>query len=370
MPRTVFVVLPSDIDDPASPSGGNIYDRRICQGLADPTTADWSVEELIAPGAWPDPGLRARDLLARRLAALPDGAAVLLDGLVGCAVPDLLAVHANRLRLAMLVHLPLGSEAGLSPRRAAELDALERRALQATRLVVATSPWTARMLADHHEIAADRIHVVTPGTDPAPPARGTDGRSRLLCVGALTRTKGQDLLVEALGSVASLASLGDSPWTCLFVGPLRRDPDHVATVRRAIASHDLHERVRLEGPQTGERLAATYAAADLVIVPSRMETYGMVITESLARGIPVVAADVGGVSATLGQAPDGRIPGILVPPDDVPALASALRRWLDDPALRQRLRSSALQCRGILSTWQATSRRMAHVLELLAGEPG
>ncbi|GAA2756247.1 glycosyltransferase family 4 protein [Actinopolymorpha rutila] len=367
MRRTVFVVLPGDIDDPTSPSGGNIYDRRICRGLEDPATAGWSVKELAAPGAWPDPDQEARDGLARRLAALPDGVAVLLDGLVGCAVPDLLAIQANRLRLAMLVHLPLGSEAGLPPRRAAELDALERQALHATRLVVATSPWTARHLADHHGIATSRIQVVTPGTDPAPPARGTDGRSRLLCVGAITRTKGQDLLVEAL---ASLGSSGDTSWTCECVGPLHRDPTQVATVRGSIASHDLHQQVRLEGPRTGDRLAATYAAADLVIVPSRMETYGMVVTEALARGIPVVAADVGGVSSTLGQAPDGGIPGLLVPPGDVPALASALHRWLGDPALRQRLRSSARQSRGILSTWQATSRRMAHVLELLAGEPG
>src|SRR6266511_3741505 len=83
--RTVHVVLPNDIDDPATPSGGNTYDRRICQGLA---AWGWSVREHAVPGPWPRPTVTERAGLARVLFAVPDNAVVLLDGLVASAVPD------------------------------------------------------------------------------------------------------------------------------------------------------------------------------------------------------------------------------------------------------------------------------------------
>jgi hypothetical protein len=119
----VHIVLPGGVDDPATPSGGNTYDRRICRDLP---AAGWQVHEHAVAGAWPQPGAAARAELAGILAELPDGAVVLLDGLVACAVPYIVVPEARRLRLAVLVHLPLGEETGLPPGRAAELDVLER----------------------------------------------------------------------------------------------------------------------------------------------------------------------------------------------------------------------------------------------------
>jgi glycosyltransferase involved in cell wall biosynthesis len=359
--RSVYVVVPGDIDDGAVASGGNVYDRRICSGLA---AAGWSVHERAVRGTWPRPDAAARAALARTLAALPDGALVLLDGLVACGVPDVVVPQAGRLVLVVLVHLPLGDELGQPPGCAAELAALERRTLRAASAVVATSPWTARRLVAQHGLDAGRVSVAPPGVDPAPTAAGTDGGGRLLCVGALTPTKGQDLLVEALATVADL------PWTCELVGSLRRDPAHVAAVRRAVERSGSDGRVRLAGPRTGARLAAAYAAADLLVLPSRAETYGMVVTEALARGIPVLAAAVGGVPETLGRDPDGRVPGLLVPPADVPALAAGVRRWLGEPALREELRSAARARRSGLDGWEATFRCLTGVLERLRGTPG
>ncbi|WP_052746005.1 glycosyltransferase family 4 protein [Allosalinactinospora lopnorensis] len=359
-PRTVHAILPGDIDDAAVPSGGNTYDRRVCQGLA---AVGWRVREVAVRGSWPRPDAAARTELARALAALPEGALVLLDGLVACGVPEVVVPQADRLRLVVLVHLPLAEEAGLDPATAADLDTRERRVLHAGSAVVATSPWAARRLVERHGLAEDRVRIVTPGTDPAPPASGTDGASRLLCVAAVTPTKGQDLLVEAL------AHLTDLPWSCVCVGPLRRDPAYVAQLRQMIEQSGLGDRVYLEGPQTGERLAATYAAADLVVLASRVETYGMVVTEALARGIPVLATAVGGVPETLGQAPDGSVPGILVPPEDPAALAEALRRWFGDDSLRRSLRSAACHMRGILDKWEQTSHNLAGMLEELRNEP-
>jgi glycosyltransferase involved in cell wall biosynthesis len=358
--RSVHVVVPADIDDATVPSGGNAYDRRVCLGLSD---TGCSVHELAVAGGWPRPDPAARESLAGTLSTLPDGAVVLIDGLVACGVPDVVVPQARRLRLVVLVHLPLGDEVGALPSAAAELAALERESLHAASAVVATSSWVARRLVTTHGLAADRIHVATPGADPAPLAAGTDGVSRLLCVGSITPTKGQDLLVEAL------AALADLPWSCDLTGPLSRNPGHVASVRSMIECHGLGGRIRLTGPKTGRLLDAAYAEADLLVVPSRVEAYGMVVTEALARGIPVIAADVGGVPESIGYDPGGRVPGILVPPADVAALTEALRRWFGDPVLRDWLRGSARRRRDTLDGWEVTSRCLAEVLERLHGTP-
>jgi len=360
----VHVVVPADIDDVAVPSGGNAYDRRVCLGLSD---TGCSVHELAVAGRWPRPDAAARESLARTLSALPDDAVVLIDGLVACGVPDVVVPQAGRLKIVVLVHLPLGDEVGGEPSAAAELAALERETLHAASAVVATSAWVARRLVATHSLAADRIHVATPGADPAPLADGTDGVSRLLCVGSVTPTKGQDLLVEALATMNDTAA--DLPWSCDLTGPLGRNPVHVATVRSMIERHGLGARVRLTGPKTGERLSAAYAEADLLVLPSRVEAYGMVVTEALARGIPVLAATVGGVPESLGYDHGGRVPGILVPPADVGALAEALRRWFGDPALRDWLRGTARRRRDTLDGWEVTSRCLAEVLERLSGTP-
>jgi glycosyltransferase involved in cell wall biosynthesis len=359
--RSVHVVVPADIDDATVPSGGNTYDRRVCLGL--PATG-WSVHELAVAGAWPRPDSDSRAALARALRGVPGGTVVLVDGLIACGVPDVVVPEAGRLKLVVLVHLPLGDELGHPPALAAELTALERETLHAASAVVATSPWAARRLVAHHGLAADRVHVVPPGVDPAPIAPGTDGATRLLCLGSVTPTKGQDLLVEALAAVADLT------WTCELAGPVRRDPAHVAAVRATIERHGLGERVQLTGPRTAAEVATSYAATDLLVLPSRVESYGMVVTEALARGIPVLAAAVGGVPGTLGDAPDGGVPGLLVSPDDAPALAGELRRWFEEPALRDRLRRSARGRRRTLNGWEVTSRCLAGVLEPLSGTLG
>jgi glycosyltransferase involved in cell wall biosynthesis len=179
----------------------------------------------------------------------------------------------------------------------------------------------------------------------------------------VTPRKGQDLLAEALAGVADL------PWSCTCVGPVRRDPGYVERLRGLIERLGLTDRMSLPGPRTGEDLAASYAAADLVVLPSHAETYGMVVTEALARGIPVLATAVGAVAETVGQAPDGSVPGMLVPPGDATALTGALRRYLTESGLRDRLRASARDRRRMLDGWDTTSQRLAGVLARLRLEP-
>jgi glycosyltransferase involved in cell wall biosynthesis len=350
----VHVVLPGDVDDPRLPSGGNVYGLRVCAGLP---AAGRAVRPHRVGGTWPRPGTPARRALARCLDTLPAGADVLVDGLVACGVPEAVVPAAARLRITVLVHLPLGDESGLAPAVAAALSAREGRVLRAARAVVATSPHTARRVREVHGVAA---HVVVPGVDAAAPTRPSEAGSRLLCVGSITPTKGQDVLVRALARIA------DREWTCALVGPTERDPEHVERVRGLVRRHELGRRVLLAGPRTGVDLDASYAAADLLVVPSRRETYGMVVTEALARATPVVAAGVDGLPETVrgdGSGP-GDLPGLLVAPDpDMPAaLAAALRRWLDEPALRADARAAARRRRPRLAGWDVTVRRLAQVL--------
>ena len=355
--RELHVVVPDGIDDATVPSGGNLYDRRVCNGLA----ADgWAVRELPVAGGWPHPDASARAALASALAAVPDGAVVLVDGLVACGVPEVVVPAARRLALIVLVHLPLGDEVGADP----VLAARERETLFAATGVVVTSPWAADRLVAQHGLDPGRIVVAAPGVDPAPLAPGTDGVSSLLCVGSVTPTKGQDLLVEALAGVAG------RPWRCDLVGPLDRNRAYVAAVREAIARHRLDVRIRLTGPLSGARLAAAYAAADLLVVPSRAETYGMVVTEALARGIPVLTTDAGGLPETLGRDPDGGVPGIVVPAEDIASFGAALQFWSDYSNLRNGLRRSARMRRGMLHGWEVTSRWLAGSLERLTGTRG
>ncbi|MGC5030815.1 glycosyltransferase family 4 protein [Micromonospora sp. DT229] len=336
----MHVVLPGDIDDPATPSGGNGYDRRVCAGLA---TAGWSVHEHPVPGSWPTPAPAEQTRLAELLTTLPEGALVLIDGLVASVVPDVLAAHAGRLRLVPLVHLPRD-------------DDTEARALAGATVIIATSTWTRDRLLHRYALPPSLVHVAAPGVDPAPPVTGSPAGSALLCVAAVAAHKGQDLLVEALAAVA------DRPWTLTCIGPLHREPDFVDRLRTRIATHRLGDRIRLTGPLTGDRLAAVYAAADLLVHPSRGETYAMVVTEALARGIPVLATEVGGLPDTLGRVA-GERPGMLVPPEQPQALAEALRRWLDDATLRERLRRTAARRRATLDDWTSTTVRITTALE-------
>ncbi|MDF3302066.1 glycosyltransferase family 4 protein [Streptomyces tropicalis] len=358
--RTVHFVMPGGVDDPATPSGGNAYDRRVSLDLPG---FGWHVRGHAVDGAWPRPDTAARTELARLLHELPDGAVVLLDGLVACGVPEVVVPEAARLRLAVLVHLPLGDETGLDPAVAAELDALERTVLRTVSAVVATSDWAVRRLVSHHGLAPERVHVAAPGADIAPAAPGTDGVSRLLCVASVTPRKGQHRLVEALASVTEL------PWTCVCVGGLTHDPGYVSRLRGLIRTHGLEDRFHLAGPKTGADLDAAYAAADLMVLASYAETYGMAVTEALARGIPVLATDVGGVPEAVGRAPGGGVPGILVPPEDPAALAAELRCWFGEADVRRRLKAAARSRRAALGGWATTARSLAGVLGRLSDEP-
>jgi glycosyltransferase involved in cell wall biosynthesis len=248
-----------------------------------------------------------------------------------------------------LGHRPPDDEAGV-------VRAREREVLTAAAAVVTTSAWTRRLLVELYALATDRVHVTEPGVDAACLAAGTAAGDALLCVATLTPDKGHDVLLDGLATATDLS------WRCACVGSLSRDPAFADGVRRRAQNSGLGDRVCFPGPRTGPELDRAYAAADLLVLASHAETYGMAITDALARGLPVLATEVGGVIEALGHGEDGTRPGLLVPPGDPTALGAALRTWLGDAELRGRLRRAARERRASLRSWPATAAVLAGVL--------
>jgi glycosyltransferase involved in cell wall biosynthesis len=242
--------------------------------------------------------------------------------------------------LVVLLHMPLGTDG-------------ERELLARCPAVVTSSRWVGARLVEAG-VHPDRVTVAEPGVDPADAVPGSPDGAGLLAAAVLAPHKGQDVLVAALHRLTDLA------WTCTVAGALDVDPDFAARVCAAAAG--LGDRIRFVGPLAGADLARAYASADLLVHPSRQETYGMVITEALARGIPVVASDVGGIPVALGRDPAGARPGCLVASGDVDALAAALRGWLTDPGVRADWRRAAAARRPTLAGWSSTAAALAGAL--------
>jgi glycosyltransferase involved in cell wall biosynthesis len=348
----LHLVAPGDL---ATPTGGYVYDRRMAAGLRG---LGWRVDVVRLDESFPAPTAAALADAAARMQAIDDGALVLIDGLALGAMPDIVRAERRRLRLLGLVHHPLALETGLAPARAAALRRSETAALAAMRRVIVTSPATARELAPFG-VPAAAVDVVLPGTDPAPLARGsTGGTLQLLCVAAVTPRKGHRLLIEAL------AGLSGPDWRLTCIGSLDRDPPTVSALRRQITALGLGDRVRLAGAVDDAALAAAYDAADLFVLPSLYEGYGMAFAEALARGLPVLGCRAGAVPDTVPA--DA---GLLVEPGSAAALEQALARLLLDTALRNRLAAGARRARSALPDWDAGCRRLAAVLERVGAEP-
>jgi glycosyltransferase involved in cell wall biosynthesis len=176
-----------------------------------------------------------------------------------------------------------------------------------------------------------------------------------LSVGSLVPRKGHDVLVSALAKVADL------DWRLTIVGPRDRDPATTAQLEAQIAALGLARRITLAGAVTPDRLAEFYAAADVFVLASRFEGYGMAFAEAASCGLPMIGTATGAI-------PDMIRPGagLLVPPDDIEALAAALRRLITDRALREHLAAAALAAADRLPTWQASAQRVAETIEATA----
>jgi glycosyltransferase involved in cell wall biosynthesis len=311
----------------------------------------WSIEVRELDPAFPRPTAEALHHADRVFCEIANGATIIVDGLALGALPAQAERHAARLRIVALVHHPLAAETGVTPEVAAELEASERRALASARAVVVTSQATAAAIIGYG-VEPDRLVVVRPGTDAAPKARGSQGaRLHMLCVATLIPRKGHDVLVRAL------EALRDRNWHLTCAGSLDRHPPTVARIRRLLGERDLDGRVVLAGELDAAGVSDQYDRADLFVLPTRYEGYGMAVAEAIARGLPVVASATGAIPELLA---DGG--GLLVPPGDPAALANALSRMIDDPDARARFAAAASCTRDRLPSWASSVGRMADCL--------
>jgi glycosyltransferase involved in cell wall biosynthesis len=325
------LVVPLEVE---TPTGGNTYDLALAGSLR--RAGDLVQLVRAGPSDLPD--------VVRR----PWDGPTLMDGLLACARPE--AVRSPR--VAVLVHMPLALETGLAPEQAATIDRREREALRGAALVVATSRWAAQHLAEHHGLTG--VAVAPPGVDPAPIGVGSDP-PLFVHVAALLPHKDQ------LGVVAALGGLADLPWQARLAGSVDRDPAYASAVRSAVRAAGLRRRIDIAGELPRD---AAWTGADLALLPSLVETFGLVVTEALARGVPAVVS-AGGPAEALGRTPTGDRPGVVVPAGDRDALQAALRRWLTDQGHRRRLRAVALARRQTLAGWDTTADHVRQALRHL-----
>ena len=324
-------------------TGGYLYDRRIVEGLRARGRVVRVIE--LAGG---DPAVP--------LASLADGMVAVIDGLGLPGLAEAIPSEAQRLRLVAFVHGPLAKETDLSPADARQAVALEAATLSRVRGVLCPSRSTAAALASY-EVAADRIAIVPPGTtQPNPPVQPRHGPVRaLLCVANLLPHKGHAVLVQAL------AQIRDLQWSLLCIGSLERDPDTAQEIQQMISSAGRGANITLAGERPPQAVGAAYRAADLFVLPSFHEGYGMVYAEAMAHGLPIVATSAGAIPETVPCEA-----GLLVAPGDPAALAQGLRLVLAHPAIAARLAAGSRAAGSRLPDWPETTERWERELDRLA----
>lgn len=339
----IVFAIPGDID---APTGGYGYDRRLLQ--------EWremgiEARHLALPGSFPFP--TAEDLTATEqlLAVTAPDDILLIDGLAYGAFPEPLAARFAD-RLVALVHHPLALETGLAPGEVSFLRQSEKLALSHARAVVVTSPATRDMLAAAYAVAPGDITIAIPGTDPVPPAtRASIGAAvRLLAVGSIIPRKGYDVLVEAL------AAIRDRQWIMTIAGSPDYAPRTVEYLQDRIARIGLADRISFVGSVDPGSLWRLYDRTDIFVMSSLYEGYGMVLTEALARGLPIVTTLSGAGAEAL---PDAA--ALKVPPGDAAALAKALARLIDVPPERRQRADAAWAAAKTLPRWRDTAQIVA-----------
>ena len=352
--RTIHFIVPGPLKQR---TGGYIYDAKVISGLRH---RGWRVITHCLDGTFPDVDKVARRSLLTILTSLPDKACVVVDELAMAALPDVVVEQRDRLCILALVHLLLTDDTELTAFQRERLVKLEQRALLASSGVVATSEYTAsRVLALGVNHAF--VRVVLPGTDPAPQAQAVFGNGvpQILCLASVTPRKGQDVLVHALTQLTNLQ------WFCICAGSLSRSPSFVTDVRELVFQANLADRIVFPGECDSIKVNDLYASSTVFVLPSYSEGYGMVLTEAMARGLPIISTTGGAISYTV--PPEA---ALLVSVGDQDALAKALKRILADQVdypnsactLRRKLSIAGRTYAASLPDWNQTINKFADTI--------
>jgi D-inositol-3-phosphate glycosyltransferase len=404
----------SPLAQPGTGDGGgmNVYVRELSSALArtgvtcDVFTRAWRPQQ--PPTVSVEPGFRVHHVPAGPLAPIAkerlpgvideftEGVAKRLRQLVEDGI-ETDAIHANYWLSGVAGHVlkheldvPLISTFHTLDRVKAEaspeqLDAAEpaRRAQAELKVigcsdaVLASCTVEADQLVELYHADPDRIQIVAPGVDHAFFAPGDYRQARralgfpadaplLLFVGRIQPLKALGVAVAALGELVNGPAGGRHYQRSGGSGPLRRatlvavggpsgpqGEAEVTRVRQLARSLGLSEHVRLVPPQGHEMLSTYYRAADVVIVPSRSESFGLVALEASACGVPVVASAVGGLTTLVDH---GRT-GYLVDGRDPMVFAEYVARILSDPPLAEAMGDAAAR-RARQYTWAEAATQL------------
>ena len=338
--------IPGDLN---TRTGGYIYERRMLETL---NAIGLPTAHVALMPSWPHPTPQAEAELAEKLRALAPGTPLILDGLVFGSMDTALLASLDLPVVAMLHH-PLGLEAGLPPDVARALIDRETANLRHADHVVVPSPHTRAILIEQFGVAPENISIALPGFDrPTPPGTPVPKAAPplILSVGIICERKGHDVLLAALDR------LRDLPWQAAIVG-LTHDRGVEAALHRQRAALGFDARVTFTGVIPAAALDRLWRQAHLFALATRYEGYGMVLSEALLHGLPVVSCTVGAVPDTL---PPGA--GILTPPDDPAAFATALERLLTDPAAHAAMAATACAEGAALPRWEEAAAVMARAL--------
>ena len=339
----LYFVYPGDLD---THTGGYAYDKRLIDELG---LLGLQVNPVSLPHCSVDMSPAARLMVQEQLSAIPDGSVVVIDGLALGVLDRETTEVRHRLRLIALCHHPLALESGLNPSQQSWLFESERRALANVYATLVTSDNTRRILTRDFTVSEDTITVAVPGTDRRGFAECKGRPTCLLTVASLTQRKAHDILISALADLAGL------DWQARFVGGDHFDKDWAQILRKQVAKEKLESRIHFAGLVPDVDIE--YQQADVFVLPSRFEGYGMVFAEALSAGLPIIATRAGAVPDLV---PDTA--GLLVAPDNPGALAEAIHSVLTADGLRQQLQTGARACAEKLPTWRESAEKVFNLL--------
>ena len=325
-------------------TGGTIYDALVVEGLRR------AGDDVHVASIESSEGSAGLALAARIREIDPD--VVVGDELcfreLGIAFERLGA--GDRPRRVLLVHHLTAWETELSPERRRAVHAAERLAIDASDALIVTSCTTKERLV--REGVSAKIDVVLPGADRLRVRlRESESGTRFVFVGAVVARKRVVELVRAFGRGAHRNG------RLAIVGSTAHDPAYVASVRAAIAGLGLGERVVMDGEVDEEGVTGALARADVFVMPSTLEGYGIAATEAIYAGVPVIAARAQGLEEALAPCA-----GATLFADDEDALASALGRFASDRALRARMTDAARAASSRMPTWSECAERFRAAL--------
>jgi glycosyltransferase involved in cell wall biosynthesis len=318
---TVYFLITGDLH---SLTGGYLYNMHMINGLK---KNGHTVNVLGTDWQWKDSN-GFEKICRYHLEKLPPGSCVVIDSLVLASMYLMVQEFGGSLIFFGLIHLPASYDilSGVQ----GELGREELLALNHMHGVIVTGRFSFDLLCNAG-LNPLKIRIVEPGTDPFPRKKHYKPvPSELLCISNYSALKAQDLLIRAL------YRLSGKDWMLHFYGDLNRDKEYTALLRSLIRQLKMEHRIILNGIVERHEISKVFLKADLFVMPSLFESYGMALTESLAHGIPVVSTRAGNIPFTV---PAGM--GLLIEPGNEEQLEEAIRSLFDDPAIYTALCSAA-----------------------------